>query len=171
VSRPRRARADPPQRDEVEGFLDGVAHRVASAPSDHRASWGAELARARRLLASGDLVGTAAVLTALDQVIDAYEGEPELAQFPRGLVGYLPVGDRGHPTPVEDEPIANRLKLLGRLLEVRRSEGRNVDGPLATLREAELAYRSGDRTAARRLGDEAHRTLEREDDARAPREG
>ena len=77
-----------------------------------------------------------------------------MTEWPRGLVGYVPSGGPERaPSPEEDRD-RNRLQLAARLLAVLRSEGRSVEGPLARLREAEHAFRSGDREVGRRLVDQ-----------------
>lgn len=77
-----------------------------------------------------------------------------MTEWPRGLVGYVPSGaPEGSPSPEEDRD-RNRLQLAARLLAVLRSEGHPVDGPLQRLREAERAFRSGDREGGRRKVDE-----------------
>jgi hypothetical protein len=153
VSRTPRARTEPPRRDEVEGFLDGVTHRLDHAPPEQQQLHAAALASAQGLLARGRLAEAESALVAIDRALQRAEGEPELSEFPRGLVGYVPTGDRGHPTPDDEEPTANRIRLVARLIEVRRSEGRDVEPWVAALRTAQSAYADGDRPRARRLCD------------------
>ena len=162
MSRSPRPRSTPPEREEVEGFLEGVTLRLAHASSEDRARHGAALAEAQHCLNRGQLVEAEALLVAIDAALETAEGEPELSEFPRGLVGYVPKRDRGHPTPDDEEPIANRIRLVARLIEVRRSEGRDVEEWVGALRNAQGAYSSGDRPKARRLCDAVLREVETE---------
>lgn len=160
MSRTHRPRPGPPRRDELEGFLEGVRLRLVELPAEARAPAKQRLAEAERLLQAGALRDAEAALSALDAELDARQEEPELAEFPRGLVSYVPLGDRGTPTPEDDEPIANRIRLVSRLIEVRRAEGRDVAGWVAALTEARAAYAAGDRAAARRRCDAVLRAVE-----------
>jgi hypothetical protein len=162
VSRSPRPRATPPEREEVEGFLEGVTLRLAHSGPEDRARHAAALAEAKHCLHRGQLVEAEALLVAIDAALEAAEGEPELSEFPRGLVGYVPKGDRGHPIPEDEEPVANRIRLVARLIEVRRSEARDVEEWVRALREAQAAYQSGDRARARRLCDAVLREVETE---------
>jgi hypothetical protein len=118
------------------------------------------LREAGRRLEEGRLVEAEATYAAADQLLDAQEPEVELIDYPRGLVGYVPLGERGAPPERDEEQLSNRLLLIQRLLTVRRSEGREVDRFLPRLNAAELAYVKGDRVTARRLVDEVHSDLE-----------
>jgi hypothetical protein len=162
VSRSPRPRSTPPAREEVEGFLEGTTLRLAHATPEERARHAAALAEAKHCLHRGQLVEAEALLVAVDAALELAEGEPELSEFPRGLVGYVAKGDRGHPTPEDEEPIANRIRLVARLIEVRRSERRDVEEWVRALREAQGAYTSGDRATARRLCDAVLREVETE---------
>jgi hypothetical protein len=148
------------RREDVEGFLEGVDYRVRQFRGAERPELDSDLARARSAVDAADLATGEAILLAIDRRIDGLEGERELAEFPRGLVDYVAVGDRGHPTPNEEDPLANRIRLVGRLLDVRRSQGRDVGGATRTIREAEAALGRGDRGAARSLCDAAHAAAE-----------
>jgi hypothetical protein len=160
VSRPRRPRSSPAARDEIEGFLEGVTLRLDQSPREEQARHRAALTEAQHLLHRGRLVEAEALLVAVDAALESAEGEPELSEFPRGLVGYVPTGDRGHPTPEDEEPTANRIRLVARLIEVRRADGREVEGWVAALRAAQGAYAEGDRPRARRLCDAVLREVE-----------
>ncbi len=154
--------------EEVEGFLAGVTERLrdrrrAGAPDPELES---RLDSARALIARGSLRAAETQLLSIDRRLDEGEEESELTEFPRGLVGYVPTGGRGRPAGDEEDPVANRLRLIERLLEVRRREGRDVAPWVRTLREAFQALRAGDRGRARRLGNEVHAAL----DAAAPGE-
>lgn len=152
-----------PTRGEVEGFLAGVEHlRDLKARAGHPVDEAAGLlVRAREEVARGELAEAEATLVKADAALRRLEEEPELSEFPRGLVGYVPRGARGAPTAREEEPVANRLLLVNRLLQVRRAQGHDVDRLLPRLQEAEAAYARGDRLAARRLGDLVLGELER----------
>jgi hypothetical protein len=78
-------------------------------------------------------------------------GEGEVTEWPRGLVDYLPSGaPEGTPSPEEDRDL-NRLRLASRLLGFARARGLAVDSAVATLREADRAFREGDRKRGREL--------------------
>ncbi|MCI4360449.1 MAG: hypothetical protein L3J91_01980 [Thermoplasmata archaeon] len=139
-----------------------MTHRLDHAAPTEQALHTATLAEAKRLLVSGRLAEAEATLVAIDAALEHAEGEPELSDFPRGLVGYIPTGDRGHPTTDEEEPMANRIRLVARLIEVRRSEGRDVEAWIAALRAAQSAYLDGDRARARRLCDAVLSQVEHE---------
>jgi hypothetical protein len=162
VSRSPRPRETPPEREEVEGFLEGVTLRLAHASVAERGRHDASLSKAKRCLERGDLVGAESRLVAIDSALQAAEGEPELSEFPRGLVGYVAKGDRGHPTRDDEEPLANRIRLVARLIEVRRSEGRDVEEWVRALGEAQRAYTEGDRPTARHRCDAVLREVETE---------
>jgi hypothetical protein len=156
VSRTRGARPATDDRSEIEGFLDGVSYRIRQLPPGERDPWVARLSVAQEALRAGDLATAEAALVAIDQALDAKVAEPELSEFPRGLVDYTPVGDRGVPTPEEEDPLANRLRLIERLVAVRRSQGRDVEALVAELTQAQQALDAGDRTTARRRIDRVH---------------
>jgi len=78
-------------------------------------------------------------------------GESEVTEWPRGLVDYVPSDEPERaPSPEEDRDL-NRLKLAARLLGSARAQGRPVEAAVARLRQAERAFREGDRTEGRRL--------------------
>lgn len=153
----------PRSAEELEGYLAGMTHRLSqlTVPADTRRAVAELLEQARRELAAGDLPGTERTTREAERQLDEVdEEEAELSEFPRGLVGYVPTGSRGSPTPREEEPLSNRMLLVHRLWEVRRAQRREVDPLLPALREAEAAYAAGDRTRARRLIDRVHADLE-----------
>jgi len=159
VRRRARRAAGPIDPDELAGYLEGVRHRVAEAPPDRRPSWARQLRAAEAALARGDRIEAEERLAALD---DQMVGdEPELSEFPRGLVGYVPVGGAGTPRSEEEDPLPNRLILLGRLAMLERSRGREVGTALARLQDARTALAAGDRATAQRIADEVHTVLER----------
>ncbi len=151
-----------PRPSEVEGFLEGVLHRLqrrrTTGEPDVEAERLAE--EARTLIRRGEWALAEERLRAADDRLRAAEPERALSEWPRGLVGYVPRGPVGLPPDREEEPVANRLLLVHRLLELRRSEGWPVEALVARLAEAEAAYRAGDRGRARAIGDEVHRQLE-----------
>ncbi len=155
-------RPRPVRPAEVEGFLEGVRHRLKRRREAGTPDVDAErlFEEAQAATRRGDWPLAEERLHAADARLDAAEPERALSEWPRGLVGYVPRGEVGVPPEREEEPIANRLLLVHRLLEVRRSEGWNVEALYRLLAAAEEAYRAGDRARARALGDEVHRRLE-----------
>ncbi len=153
-------RTGPPNPKDVEGFLVGVEHRLQrlEAP-DPDAS--ALVAGARRAIAEGAWARAEAALEAASQRLDALEPEDRLREWPRGLVEYVSTRPLGGPPAREEEPIANRLLLVQRLLAVRRADRIEVDDLLPRLHEAEAAYRAQDLVRARRLVDEVQSELDR----------
>ncbi len=92
-----------------------------------------------------------------------------MTQWPRGVTGYVPSGpDDDVPSPEEDR-LANRVRLAARLLAVLRGQGRDVDGIVRRLAEAESALRSGDRDRAALLLDRVLSELDRIDAGLPPR--
>ena len=149
-------------RDDLEGYFVGVGRRIAERRTEGEldASFNAELAKARAALNGGRLEEADRILRALDARLDVLTPEMEMLDRPRGLVGYTPIGDRGVPPSIEEEPLANRIRLVARLASLRESEGRDVRAARRHLADARSAYESGDRPAARRSLDEAHRLLD-----------
>ncbi len=96
-------------------------------------------------------------------------GEGELADWPRGLLGYTPTGPDGSTPSDEEDRLANRLRLAARLLGVLRSEGQSVEGPLAVLRDAQSALDRGDRPRAAALVNRVMAELERSPEGRPER--
>ena len=162
MSRRRRSREGPADPAELEGYLEGVTRRLAAAPDPLGRELGPTLAEARSALGAGDLDRARRLLEQIDDRLSETDEEPELSEYPRGLVDYVPVGSRGSPRPDEEDPVPNRLKLLGRLLAFRQSQGREVESLLRRLGEAEAALRDGDRAKARRIGEEVQDALERD---------
>ena len=88
-------------------------------------------------------------------------GEGEVTEWPRGLVDYLPSGaPDGVPSPDEDRDL-NRLRLASRLLGFARAHGHTVDAAVTRLRQAERAFREGDREKGRRIVDDVLSEVER----------
>ena len=119
------------------------------------------MARARACADAGDWEEAERILHRVDRHLRETQPEERLREFPRGLVGYVPDGDPGEPTPEEEDSLFNRVALAGRLLDVRRASGFDVSRPTARLREAEAALRSGDRRRAREECDAVFGYLER----------
>ena len=87
-------------------------------------------------------------------------GEGEVTEWPRGLVDYLPTGaPEQTPSPEEDRDL-NRLRLASRLLGFARAQGRPVEAAVSRLREADRAFREGDRATGRRIVDEVTTEVE-----------
>lgn len=162
MSRRRRSREGPVDPAELEGYLEGVTRRLAAASDAIRRELGVTLTGARSAFAGGDLSRARSLLEQIDDRLSEADEEPELSEYPRGLVDYVPVGSRGSPRPDEEDPVPNRLKLLGRLLAFRQSQGGEVESLLRRLGEAEAALRHGDRAKARRIGEEVQDALERD---------
>jgi hypothetical protein len=89
------------------------------------------------------------------------EGDGEVTQWPRGVVGYVPAGPPDEMPSAEEDRTANRVQLAGRLLAVLRSQGRPVDDLLPRLRAAEEAVAAGDRPRAAMLVDRLIAELDR----------
>jgi hypothetical protein len=149
-------------RGELEGYLEGLRYRLRVRERDGRADRTASQAveRGARHLEAGRLDAAERELSAAEELLDLEEPERELVEYPRGLVDYVPTGDRGVPPERDEEPLANRLLLVERLLQVRRGQGANTEALLGKLHEANRAYASGDRQRARRLCDEVHGALD-----------
>lgn len=76
-----------------------------------------------------------------------------MTEWPRGLVDYLPTAGPEHaPSPDEDRDL-NRLRLASRLLGFARARGHPVDGAITRLRQADQAFREGDREKGRQIVD------------------
>jgi hypothetical protein len=139
------------------------ARRKAGFPEPE---WEARARHARAEADSGRWVDAEGTMREIDGHLRATEPERELQEFPRGLVGYVPVGERGAPVEEEEDPVANRLALASRLLTVKQSEGWDVSDALESLQEAQAAYRAGDKRNAQRLCEAAVHRLERVGDRR-----
>jgi hypothetical protein len=95
-------------------------------------------------------------------------GEGEVTEWPRGLVDYLPSGaPEGAPSSEEDRDL-NRLRLASRLLGFARAHGHSVEGAVARLREADRAFREGDRAKGRRITDDVLSEVEKVTGADTP---
>jgi len=87
-------------------------------------------------------------------------GEGEVTEWPRGLVDYTPTGaPETGPSPDEDRD-QNRLRIAARLLGFARAKGLDVDTAVRRLRDADRAFRAGDRATGRRLVDEVTSEVE-----------
>lgn len=140
----------------------GVAHRAAGS-TDPIVVGG--LAEARRAVDAGDWPAAEEALIRVDDRLAAGVREMALQPTSKGPVAHVPIGDPGVPPPRDEEPLSNRLLLVGRLAAVERARGRDMTDVLRILEAADAAYREGDRRRARALLDEAH---ERLDHAREP---
>jgi hypothetical protein len=100
------------------------------------------------------------ILFEVSEQLDGEETEPELNEFPRGLLRYDAGADRGVPTPEDEEPVGNRLTLMERLLTVSAAEGVNVVDLRAMLVLARGEYARGDRRRAKELGEKVLTELE-----------
>ncbi len=151
-----------PHPGELEGYLEGVRHRIAAL--DPAASLSAELLaqweEAQSAFRHGALARAERLLRAIDEVLDAGREEIEVFQRPRGLVGYRTTGEREVPVPSEEDPLANRLRLLSRLCALRASQGRGTEIARNALAEARSALERGDPASARRALDRALDDLE-----------
>ncbi len=152
------------RREELEGYLEGVRIRIdALDPSDAlKARLRPRWTGAREAWQRGALDEAESGLLGIDAELDRARDETEVVERPRGLVAYTPIGGREAPPGPEEEPLANRLRLLVRLAAVRASHGRDVSEAQALLAAAHRAYERGDRAAARAEADRAHALLERE---------
>jgi hypothetical protein len=165
--RPRKTepRAGPtgPDANEISGFLEGVRHRLLERRRAGAAVPDLEqrLADAQAFLASAHLAEAERVLLDVSDRLDHDEPEPELIEFPRGLVRYDAGTDRGVPTPEDEEPVGNRLTLIERLLTVAASEGVEVGDLRGLLRVARSAYRADDRRRAKETGERILTELDR----------
>jgi hypothetical protein len=84
-----------------------------------------------------------------------HRDQGEVNQWPRGLVGYVPSGkaDAG-PPPEEEDRTAQRIRLAARLIDLLRARGEEDPSWGPRLREADRAYRAGERSHASRCVDE-----------------
>ena len=160
--RPRLSRA------ELEGYAEGLRVRLRAAgaprPDVHELLRDADAA-----LRNGKLAEADQLLRQADAAIGPRRTDVEVFQRPRGLVGYRSsTGPEGTVT-LEEEPLANRMLIVGRLLAVQKSRGAEVGALVARLHRAEAAYRAGDRATAKRETDAVHEALERLDAGLASR--
>ncbi|HYK93661.1 MAG TPA: hypothetical protein VEY07_06430, partial [Thermoplasmata archaeon] len=118
---------------------------------------------ARESIRRGEWAHAEELLEAASARMSAARPESELREWPRGLVSYREIGARGEPPGPEEDPVANRLLLVQRLLSVRAAQGRSVDRLTRLLNEVDRELRAGRRDRARELLDEVHRALEADD--------
>lgn len=157
------------RREELEGYLEGVRVRLAPPEIEERAALLAEWARARDALRAGRLAEAEALLRTIDGALDAQRLETVVVERPRGLTGYRTLGGAEVPPGPEEEALANRIRLIGRLATVRAAAGGDVVAVRGDLAKAQAAYARGDRAEARRLVDRAHGRLEALDPERRER--
>ena len=148
------------RREELEGLLEGIRHRLRQRPQPPPAGLATRLDEGEQALGAGDLLTAERALVEVDERLDQEEEEVELTEIPRGLVDYEPIGSRGAPVSREEDSVANRILLVQRLLDIRRAQGYEVAGLVAQLGRADEAYSAGDRIEARRLCDEVHSQLD-----------
>lgn len=153
-------RSVPPRADELPGYLEGVRRRLADSPRRADPALQRLLADGEAALAAHDPVRAEARLRALDAALDAARPEDGLREWPRGLVSFSGPGEFATEVDPAEDPVANRLLILQRLLAVRRSQGWPVDALAEELGEADRAYRAGDRRRAKAIGDRVHARLE-----------
>jgi len=84
-----------------------------------------------------------------------------VTEWPRGLVDYLPAGPEEQAPSADEDRDVNRLRLASRLLGSARAQGRPVESAVRRLREADRAFREGDRPKGRRIVDEVIAEVER----------
>jgi hypothetical protein len=75
-------------------------------------------------------------------------------------VGYVPIGDRGAPLALDEEPLAHRRRLVLHLTELVALDEGVREGLLRELAVAEEELARGDRVAAKRRIDAVHRRVE-----------
>ncbi|MGA8425453.1 MAG: hypothetical protein WB778_05525 [Thermoplasmata archaeon] len=150
------------ERAELEGFAAGLRLQLDRLGQDGQPSIEGERlwSEARAHLTDGRLTEAQGIFLQLDRSLAAAQQPQEMTDRPRGLIAYRPRGTVGVPPPREEEPVANRLLLVQRLWEIRRSQGRPVEGLLPQLHAAEQAYQAGDRQRTRQLVDEVLSALE-----------
>lgn len=160
MRRPSRTSLD---RDELLGFLASIEHRLGdpSVPASTRRSVEGALEKARGCIGSSSLPEAERLLLEAARELDALRREETVREFPRGLVGYSAIGPAEAPTPEEEEPTLNRLKLVGRLLAVARRSDPSLERLVPRLAEGERAFMAGDRARARAIADEVLGELER----------
>ena len=151
----------PPRDDEIEGYLTGVEHRLNAAGDSAPPELRAWLGEAKVALRLREFAVAEARLRAIDAALDRAKPEEALREWPRGLRSFQGPGSDGPPPEPDEEPVANRLLLVQRLIAVRRSQGWATAGFEARLREADRLYRAGDRVRAKAMCDEVHAALDR----------
>jgi hypothetical protein len=159
-------------RSELEGFLEGVRHRLTARRREGTPL--PDLERRLRVveaaIADGDVPSAERILLTVSDRLDEDESEPELNEFPRGLVAYDAGTDRGVPTPEGEEPVLNRLRIVERLLGVAEAERVEVADLRALLAGARASYDGGDRRAAKETGERILDALDRRRGERPARE-
>jgi hypothetical protein len=150
-----RAGSSESDADELTGFLEGVRSRLLARRLAGRPIVDLELRAesAQIAIAAGRLVEAESTLLVISEHLDRGEPEPELSEFPRGLVRYDAGADRGVPTPEDEEPVGNRLTLVERLLTVAAREGIDVRELRLQLVAARADYANGDRRRAKEQGE------------------
>lgn len=156
-----------PDDPDLLGFMAGLRHRLAGPEADRALA--RRLDDAETALRAGQTARARTILIGVADILDSRRAEPELRERPRGLLAFRTAGDEPvQPTPADEDPVANRLVLVGRLLAVRGPAVAHRDELLRQLRAAEAEHRAGRTEAARRLIDEVHAQLDRGVDADGP---
>jgi hypothetical protein len=167
-----RAGTSPSDSDELTGFLEGVRVRLLERRREGSPLPDLEqrLASAERAIVARNLPEAERILLEVSDRLDRDEPEPELNEFPRGLLRYEARGERGIPTPEEEEPVGNRLTLVEKLLTVAAAEGVDVAELRVALVAARADYADGDRRRAKERGERVLAELDLRRTARARRQ-
>jgi hypothetical protein len=167
-----RAGSSKSDSDELSGFLEGVRSRLLVRRRDGTPLPDLEqrLASAQAAIGAGRLADAEGILLQVSEHLDREETEPELNEFPRGLIRYDAGADRGVPTPEDEEPVANRLTLVERLLTVAAREGVDVHELRLELVAARADYEQGDRRRAKERGERVLEELDLRRHARSRRQ-
>ena len=132
---PRRGAAAPPRTATERSPLPDLEQRLAGVPAATRVR---RPRRSRTTPARGLRAARAG------------RGRARALRVPARARRLRPDGDRGHPTPDDEEPVANRIDLVARLVEVAASEGsRSTTSAWAVRVARAAAYAPGDRPRAR----------------------
>lgn len=75
-------------------------------------------------------------------------GEGEVTQWPKGVVGYVPVGPVDPGSSSEGDRLENRIELAARLIALLRAPDRGMEAEIRQLEGAREAVAAGDRGAA-----------------------
>lgn len=152
MPRARRPRPIPPSAADLDGFSAGLSVRLSRerAGGSPRADLEEALARADRARARGEVAEALDRMEAVEAALDSGSpAEVELQEFPRGLVGYTPRGERGAPLEPEDSPLAHRYQLLGRLADLVALSAEERGSLILGLRRAERALAENDPARAK----------------------
>jgi hypothetical protein len=160
----RRARA--PRRSapytELQGHLAGLEHalELARRSGEANPTLASALVGARAALARGERREAERLLEEVARALEAGQQESELTEFPRGLVDYVPKGERGRPPSEEEDALQNRQRLVLHLADLAPLLPEERAAVQRDLEEARAALARPDRNRARELIDRAHRRVE-----------